>query len=236
MEEKVTAVILSFGRMDLFKQTVYSFLRYNTYHIEKFIVIDDSCHRNIKQECEELNTSVGNIIEFVFNDSKLGQMGSIDAILGMVTTPYAFYCEEGWLFYGKGFIEKSLSVMRDRPEFLQVQIRSKNDGIINPIASKVFQTKEGVPFRRVMPISFYTGHILEDGSKETIYNHNGFSFNPSLMRMADYNLLGSGGYNQFGRDHLIDHFYRDLGYSIASITNNDADGYVKYIVTQNISE
>jgi hypothetical protein len=229
MEEKITFVLTSCGRIDLLKQTIHSFLRYNTYPIERYIVIEDSCTRNARMECEEFNVSLGSIIEFVFNDSKLGQTASIDTAYSMVTTPYVFHCEDDWQFYGKGFIEKSLAVMRDRPEILQTWIRPKNDGILNPIATKAFQTKDGVPFRRVMPVSFYTGRVLEDGSKETVFNYMGFSFNPGLKRMSDYNLLGSGGYHQFGQEHLIDHFYRDMGYSVTSITNNDADGYVKHI-------
>ena len=229
MEEKVTFVLTSCGRVDLLKQTLTSFFRYNDYPIERYIVIEDSCDRMVAMACDEMNKLFGNKIEFIYNQEKLGQTASIDEAYSSITTPYIFHCEDDWQFYGKGFIQKSISVLRDRPEILQAWIRPKNDGILNPIATKPFQTKEGVPFRRVLPVSFYTGRILEDGSKETVINYMGFSFNPGLRRISDYNILGSGGYHQFRQEHLIDHFYRDMGYSVVSITNNDADGYVKHI-------
>lgn len=228
MEEKVTFVLTSCGRMDLLRQTLASFFRYNTYPIERYIIVEDSCNKFDHQECVEIGALYENKIEFIFNNQKLGQTMSIDEAYGRITTPYVFHCEDDWLFYGRGFIEKSLAVLRDRPDILQAWIRPKNDGILNPIATKVFYAN-GVPFRKVMPVSFYTGRILEDESKETVYNYMGFSFNPGLKRMSDYNLLGSGGYHGFKQEHLIDHFYRDMGYSVVSITNNDADGYVKHI-------
>ena len=57
----------------------------------------------------------------------------------------------------------------------------------------------------------------------------GFSFNPGLKRMHDYHMLGCGGYARLGREHLIDAFYRDLGFRVVSLSSNDDDGYVRHI-------
>jgi hypothetical protein len=229
--EKVTFVLLSCGRLDLLEKTLNSFLRYNNYPIERYIIVEDSADPVIYEQCKELNERFENIFEFIFNEEKLGQTRSIDKAYQSVNTPYVFYCEYNWKFYASGFIQKSLSVLKDRPDILQTYIRPKTDGILNAIGQHVFFTKDGVPFRRVMPVSFYTGNILENGEQEVVYNYSGFSFNPGLKRIKDYNMLGSGGYYSFGLEHAIDAFYRDLGFFVVSVTNNDMDGYVKHIGT-----
>lgn len=227
--EKVTFVLTSCGRLDLLEQTLNSFLRYNNYPIERYIIVEDSADPEIYEKCIELNKKYGNIFEFIFNEEKLGQTRSIDKAYSLVNTPYIFHCEDDWQFFSSGFIQKSLSVLRSRPDILQAWIRPKNDGMLNPIGPHVFFTEDGVPFRRVMPVSFYTGRVFENGEQETVMYYMGFSFNPGLKRIKDYNMLGSGGYSGAGLEHLVDAFYRDLGYSVVSITNNDMDGYVKHI-------
>lgn len=227
--EKVTFVLSSCGRLDLLERTLNSFLRYNNYPIEKYIIVEDSADPIIYEQCKELNERFGNIFEFIFNEEKLGQTKSIDKAYLLVTTPYIFHCEDDWQFVSSGFIQKSLSVLRDRPEILQAWIRPKADGMLNPIGPHVFFTEDGVPFRRVMPVSFYTGRVFDNGEQETVMYYMGFSFNPGLKRIKDYNMLGSGGYHGLRLEHMIDAFYRDLGFSVVSVTNNDMDGYVKHI-------
>jgi len=227
--EKVTFVLTSCGRLDLLEQTLNSFFRYNNYPIEKYIIVEDSTDPMVFEACKNLNSKFGNKLEFIFNEEKLGQTKSIDLAYSYVDTPYVFHCEDDWQFFSRGFIQKSLSVLRSRPDILQAWIRPKTDGMLNSIATNVFFTEDGVPFRRVMPVSFYTGRVLENGEKETVMNYMGFSFNPGLKRIKDYNILGSGGYHVARLEHEIDAFYRDLGFSVVSITNNDMDGYVKHI-------
>lgn len=227
--EKVTFVLTSCGRLDLLERTLNSFLRYNNYPIERYIIVEDSADPLIYEQCKQLNERFENIFEFIFNEESIGILKSIDKVYSLVNTPYVFHCEDNWQFYAVGFIQKSLSVLRTRPDILQAWIRPKTDGILNAIGPHVFFTEDGIPFRKVLPVSFYTGNIFENGDEEVIYNHSGFSFNPGIKRIKDYNRIGSGGYYGAQADYAIDAFYRDLGFSIVSITNNDMDGYVKQI-------
>lgn len=227
--EKITFVLTSCGRLDLLERTLNSFLRYNNYPIERYIIVEDSADPAIYEQCKQLNERFGNIFEFIFNEEKLGQTKSIDKAYLSVNTPYVFHCEDDWQFVSSGFIQKSLNILKSRPDILQVWIRPKTDGILNSIGQHVFFTEDGVPYRKVMPVSFYTGRVLENGEKETVMNYMGFSFNPGLKRIKDYNILGSGGYHIAKLEHAIDAFYRDLGFSVVSVTNNDMDGYVKHI-------
>ena len=61
MEEKVTFVLLSCGRLDLLEKTLNSFLRYNNYPIERYIIVEDSADPVIYEQCKELNKRFENI-------------------------------------------------------------------------------------------------------------------------------------------------------------------------------
>ena len=227
--DKVSLVITSCGRIDLLKKTLDSFFEHNTHPIERYIVTEDSGDRSVFEECNKLNESYDNIIEFVFNYEKLGQTKSIDKAYSKIITPYVFHCEDDWEFYRGGFIEKSLMVLKSCPSILQCWIRPASDGHLNHIAKKCFETPGGVPYRKVLPVSFFTGRKTQSGDREIVRDYMGFSFNPGLKRMSDYHSLGSGGYHSLGQEHLIDHHYRDLGYSVVSLSIDNTDGFVRHI-------
>lgn len=224
--EKITFVLTSCGRLDLLEKTLDSFFKYNTYPIERYIITEDSADQNIFDQCLELNKKYDNKLEFIFNKEKLGQTKSIDLAYSTITTPYIFHLEDDWEFYKSNFIEDSISLLEARPDILQAWIRPKSDGIINKIADKVF-IQDNISYRKVLPASFYTGRILDNNQKEVVYNYNGFSFNPGVKRLSEYKLIGQ--YQNYPQEHLIDYFYRDLGYIVISLSQNDTDGYVKHI-------
>lgn len=222
----VTFVLTSCGRIDLLEKTLDSFFKYNTYPIERFIVTEDSADPVIFEECKQLNKKYNNVIEFMFNEKKLGQSKSIDKAYGTVTTKYVFHCEEDWEFYRRGFIEDSIRVLSSTSKILQAWIRPKSDKILNKISEKIFEIN-GMKVRAVLPVSFNTGDTNEDGTPMIVYNYMGFSWNPGLKRMSDYRLL-ENGYTGMVREHLIDHWYRDNGFMVVSLSVNDSDGYVKH--------
>jgi glycosyltransferase involved in cell wall biosynthesis len=61
-----------------------------------------------------------------------------------------------------------------------------------------------------------------------IKNYMGFSWNPGVKRLRDWKILPNG-YSEFEREHLIDKYYKDKGYSVVSISENDNQGYVKHL-------
>lgn len=223
----VTVVLTSCGRVDLLEKTLDSFFKYNTYPIQRFIVTEDSADPNVFEECRQLNKKYGNFLEFMFNDKKLGQSKSIDKAYNTVTTKYVFHCEEDWEFYRSGFIEDSIRILSSTSKILQAWIRPKNDRILNKISDKIFEIN-GMKVRPVLPASFSTGDKNEDGSPMIVRNYMGFSWNPGLKRMSDYKLL-ENGYSGLIREHLVDHWYRDNGFIVVSLSVDDSDGYVKHI-------
>jgi len=224
----ITFVLTSCGRIDLLQKTLDSFFAMNTASIERFIITEDSGDEKIFDACKELNSRYGNRIEFLFNRPKLGQTKSIDLAYSTISTPYIFHCEDDWEFYRPGFIEKSIAIAEDHPDILQSWIRPKSDKILSDMYSNVFYTRRGIAYRNIELTSYYTGRVI-DGKREVVSNYMGFSFNPGVKRLRDYSMLGSGGYSQFGEEHVIDAFYKKAGYRVVSLSVNDSDGYVKHI-------
>lgn len=242
MEQKelpqITGVLTSCGRLDLLEKTLDSFILYNSYvNIKEFIIIEDSGDPKIAEQLHSLNTERYNgIFKIVINEHRLGQSASIDKAYAMVDTDYVFHCENDWQFYRKGFIEDSLGVLETQPKVLQCWIRPKSDGHLNKIENKVFLLPGGYKVRRVLPHTFSYGDKDGDGNaiRVQVEGYIGFSWNPGLKRMSDYKLIGS--YNKFKHEHSVDRFYRENGYMVVSLSENDHDGYVKHIGWNNRTE
>jgi hypothetical protein len=171
MEDKVTLVITSSNRLPLLRRTIYSFLTFNTYPISEYIIIDDSanayCHSEIKKE-------FGSMFKIICNTTRIGQINSIDKAYLFIKTPWIFHLEDDWQFYRDGFIEDSLALMKADPKILQVWLREMNDTNGHPVDTKL-RVIAGIPHH---DITFdYQGYY-------------GFSFNPGLKRLSDYELIG----------------------------------------------
>lgn len=229
MSEEITFVLTSCGRLDLLEKTLDSFFKYNTYPIEKYIITEDSADPKVFEECKRLNKEkYDGKLEFVFNHKKLGQSKSIDKAYSMVDAEYIFHCEEDWEFYRSGFIEDSIKVLKTQPKVIQAWIRPKNDRILNKIENKIFNLPLGVSVRRVLPVSFIVKGANEDGADMIIKDYMGFSWNPGVKRLKDWQDLPNG-YSGFEREHLVDQYYRDNGFMVVSLSTTDDEGYVKHI-------
>jgi len=219
----VTLVLTSCGRLDLLEQTLDSFLEFNTYPIREYLITEDSADPVIFKQCRKLNRDkYNNKLKFIFNKVKLGQSKSIDLAYSRVKTPYIFHCEDDWQFYKAGFIEDSIGVLATQPKAIQAWIRAKNDGIYNTIQEQVYLIPGGYRVRIVNPCNFRAT------AETRVVNYIGFSWNPGVKRLLDWKLLPDG-YTGQGQEHLIDAFYRDLGYIVVSLSTNDQEGYVKHI-------
>lgn len=227
---KVTFVMTACGRPDLMEKTLDSFFKFNDYPIERYIITEDSADPEIFKECKRLNdTKYQNKLEFVFNEKKLGQSKSIDLAYSMVETEFVFHCEEDWEFYNPNFIQESLRVLNGDETVLQAWIRPKSDKILNEIKPETYEI-DGVRVRDVLPKSFMVKDALPGGKDLIVRDYMGFSWNPGVKRMADYELL-KNGYAGFTQEHMIDGFYRahDKGFRVVSISDHDEDGFVRHI-------
>ena len=201
MEKGITVTVTAFNRTDLLEITIDTFLQFNIYPVERIIVTDDSgiigVNDHLKKKYKLIN------IEFVYNSKRIGQIRTIDNMYRTVNTEYIFHLEEDWKFLKSGFMEKSIETLESDPMLLQVQIRGQDD-------------MYGIP---IVP-----GNDLYDYvSKGFRGVWHGFSLNPGLRRLEDYELVKP--YAQWGGEPQISIRYNDLGYTTAILK----DKYIQHI-------
>jgi GT2 family glycosyltransferase len=192
----VTVCITSFNRFDLLKQTLNSFLKFNTYDIKTFLIVEDSTN---KQCCQKIKRHFP-FIQIIENNITQGQIKSIDILYENVTTEYIFHCEDDWLFTKSGFIEKSMIILNECPDIFQVWIRDRSDHM-HPFTSEKFLVKN-IEFRELTPMW------------KDVYS--GFTFNPSLRRLRDYKLL-QRPFSTIGVEATIGVVYLQMGFRFVSL-------------------
>lgn len=204
----VTMVITSCDRLHLLAATLSSFTMYNTYPINKIIIIEDSGNLEIYKIIPK---SWGEYCQIIINEEKLGQIKSIDLAYSYIETEYVFHCEDDWVFYRSGFIEDSLKVLKKDSSILQVWLRSFENDISQ----------------------YYPFHYLgkQRNIENIIYNNlessheiwKGFSFNPGLRRLKDY--LAIAPFSSIGHEAEIAIKYNKLNY-YAVILKNSAVSHI----------
>lgn len=234
MNGSVTVVITSCNRINLLERTLDSFIKYNTYPIDRYILIDDSANLEAFENIKRLNGKYENILELYFNYEKLGQVKSIDKVYSMVDTDYIFHLEDDWEFYRPDFIQKSIEILTYDSKIIQPVLRAKHDRYDAGISQEILQTTSGLKYRKLHNVSY----LVDPKINRWVLNYGGFTLNPGLRRTSDYKLLPS--YTSIsdsnGCEEPIDKFYQNLGFYVVSISENDSDGYVKHIGWDNRTE
>lgn len=227
MNNSVTLTLTSCGRIDLLERTILSFIKYNTYPIDSYILIDDSANTQVFENIKNLNKRLGNIFHLYFNYKKIGQVRSVDKMYSTVNTDYIFHCEDDWEFYRSDFIQKSIDILNENAKILLAIIRPKSDRLNTSMSNEVLQTKNGTKYRRVIPVSY----LVDPAINRWIRDYGGFTLNPGLRRTSDYKLVQSytSLSDENGCEEPIDKFYKRLGYYVVSLSESDSDGYVRHI-------
>ena len=197
-----TMVLTSCNRHDLLKQTLDSFCSHVDIVPAKTIIIEDGQVSKPVEITENNYPNLGNLV-WIQNEVKLGQVLSLDKAYSQVQTQYIFACEDDWCFYEGGFIGSSLKILEKYPNILQVWLREHYD-------------TNGHPVVRLPQFDCET-------MKADWGIWGGFSWNPGLRRLKDYQAIGN--YSQYEQEHLVSKAYRDLGFH-AAITKF---GYVRHI-------
>jgi GT2 family glycosyltransferase len=218
--KEVSLVITTCGRTDLLEKTIDSFFKYNTYPIQKVIIVEDS---GVPQDFSNVKSLIPCDLEIIENEINIGQIASIDKAYAKVKTDYIFHCEEDWEFFNTGFIEKSFEILDNDSKIFTVWLRGHNDTKNHAIIKdESFNLPSG---------DFY--YLMNQYHKKAWC---GFTFNPGLRRTSDcmifypYNELEvkviKNGLSIVGEmDMSI--YYQELGYR-GAITSNE-EGYVKHI-------
>lgn len=218
----VTIVITSCNRPKLLELTLKSFFKYNTFEdISGIIIIDDSGIFDCNKECNDLiPTKIKR--NFMYNESNIGQIASIDKAYSYVETEYIFHCEEDWEFYDYGFIEKSLEILKNDEKIVCVWLRQYGDSshpVLKPIINNIYR---------------HMDRNYEYIYDKKVYNWMGFTFNPGLRRKMDYDIIKPFTvsckpyfYSTIPDEIDVQKIYKNLE-MYAAITLNK-NGYVRHI-------
>jgi hypothetical protein len=172
MNSDTSVVLTSCNRPDLLQETLDSFFAHNTYPLHQFIIIDDS----LVTGCNDfVHTRYDIPITTLYNTTKIGQIRSVDVAYSMVTTPYIFHMEEDWKFLRSGAIEVSKELMAEDTKIITVWLRSPQDSTLqHTYSTETYASAAGTPYKKCDV--YYPRGMW-----------NGFTLNPSLKRMMDYN-------------------------------------------------
>lgn len=200
----ITFCITSCNRWKLLEQTLDSFLKLNTFPIEKFILNEDSGDIGI---VKRILDKYGDKFHIIRSPKNQGLLKSIDNLYSLVETPYIFHCEDDWLFQGNpNFIQESLQILSTREDIHQVWIRQG-------IPKDWLETEDLGGFKMVKDCHFG--------------DWCGFSFNPGLRRLRDYKMMFPQGYNALNthgtnsalNEHECNQVASTFGYRAAILNN-----------------
>ncbi len=218
LREGVTVVVTSCGRQDLLEQTLESFFKFNSYPIERFVVVEDGVSDKNAALMQKFR---GRGITWIGTQRRTGQIAAIDRAYTLVGTDMIFHMGDDWEFYAPGFIEKSRAVLAADPACLGVMLQALDDTNGHPLLPDV-ETVGGIATRKY---SFDYRGIC-----------HGFSFNPGLRRTADYRRLGSYGLHvtfewrdRRAAEASLSRIYRDLGMHARILADNEGGGYLRHI-------
>lgn len=201
----ITLVVTSCGRFDLLQRTLASFFAFADMPVSAAVITEDSGELIPAAALNEIPRTIPRQIKITAH--RVGQIDSIDRAYELVRTPFVFHLEDDWEFYRTGFMQESYDALLTHPECINLWLRERNDTNGHPI----------------------DGDVLRFG-----YNRrwHGFTFNPTLKRMADYHRVVRYG-------HIARFDPRDPGSAEAAIggwyhrngfhARIAASGYVKHI-------
>jgi glycosyltransferase involved in cell wall biosynthesis len=189
-DKKVTVCITSYNRLDLLKQTIDSFIKLNTYPIERIAVIEDSANPAMR---DAIIAEYGDKIDLIYNEQSIGQVLSIDKIYKTVNTQYIFHTEDDYQYIGNpNFIKESVELLEERNDIHQVWIRHLENFVCShgsvengsaQFEKEILQSTSGIKYRMYKQAYFDLW--------------SGFSWNPGLRRTQDYINMFPEGYAAF---------------------------------------
>lgn len=173
----VTFFMTSCKRHDLLKICLESFEKYNTYPIERGIIIEDS-PVDISW-AKDILKSIPNL-EIINTGGRKGQIRNIDQCYATINTPYVFHCEDDIEFTRSGFIEASKTVMEARPTCINVWLMGYEKEWEDPSKGHD-QLPPDYREHDVNGVKCYNMNNITRGEWGL-----GFTFQPSLHRMEDW--------------------------------------------------
>ena len=207
MNKNVTLFITSCGRQELLRITLVSFVKYNTYNnIKEVIICEDS---GIKGIIDFVKYILPYPITFCYNDTRIGQMKTIEKYTPLIKTPYVFHLEDDYEFFDSGFIELSFKILDSDSNISQVLLEDEQHSF------------------QIIDINNPLCYKLMTNNPEEITANNGdgalscFSWRPSLKRIEIQKLRMP--YQLWDDEYTIQLQVNKLGY-YSVVTKNEKYG------------
>jgi glycosyltransferase involved in cell wall biosynthesis len=179
----ITVVITSCGRQDLLQETLRSIEQYSNNGITECIIVEDGpADNNFAKDVAP------SIPKWTFLNSPVerrGQLLNIEWAYSHVQTRYIFHCEDDWRFTKPNFLQDSWRLLEAYPDCLLVHLRSHQDqwqqshnrSWIEDEVYTLVDSYGSLDYWKTRP------WIDKDGGF-------GFTFNPGLRRLSDYERVG----------------------------------------------
>lgn len=203
MTSGVTVIITSCNRPDLLDKTIGSFMEFNTYPVIDYLLHNDGDDRPIFKVKQKYP-----FIKYFCSKNRIGYSRSLDLLLAKVTTPWVFTLEDDWLFYkNPGFIEKSIDILDCNDDIHQVWIRDAADHN-HPLG----ETRE--VYAGLQP------HAVQDVLPGYRKVWNGFSLNPGLRYVADWQKFFPNGLAEYGDEAILAERTKEFDYKAVSLVES----------------
>lgn len=228
----VTFFLTSCKRHDLLKICLESFEKYNTYPIERGIIIEDS-DQDISW-CRDILKSIPNL-ELINTGGRQGQIRNIDRCYATIDTKYVFHCEDDFEFIKPSFIEPSIKILEAEPKCINVWLTGYEKEWEDPNSTHHQIPPDHRQFN-LDGITYWNVNSITIGEWGL-----GFTFQPSIHRVEDWRNVG--GYENLIRQYApwanlfdggqternIARYYVDQGYHTRMFAgpNDNESGYVR---------
>lgn len=184
----ITIVLTSCGRFDLLGKTIDSFSNYFDFN-EIFIIEDSGNLEGIQSFANNRSR-----VRIQFNESKLGQMASIDAAYAAVDTPYIFHLEDDWHFFGGYELEKCIRILEENYDC---------SGVV--LAFNRFEDRFGKYIDNLEKVGSDYFAVSPHAHPEWF----SYTFNPSIVRRETWRQCGT--FSQFTSEAKLSHFMKKSG-------------------------
>lgn len=217
MKDKVTAVITSFNRIELLKQTVDTL---QAYFDGEIIIIEDSVNKEMHEKVKELYPQH----TLVFNEENIGLIKSIDKAYALVKTPFVFHSEDDFLFHKGGFIEKSVKILESDDKIVQVWCRGTDYYGRNghPLSQESYMADD-VLYHFVLPKNDWHGFSFYGGLQSMKAYHEIAPYDDLISEWKDENGDIQGGTHITNREKACEKAYYEAGYRAAILTEKYAE-------------
>lgn len=223
----VTVTVTTCKRLDLFTQTMNSFINCceDIDMVDEWICVDDNSSTEDREKMQKLYP----FFKFYMKDqSSKGHPQSMNIIKSMVKTPFVFHMEDDWKFFDKRrYVSECLDVLADNPKIGQCLLNknyAETEGDIAILGGEFHQTKTGLRY-------YIHEYVATEEQKKIWHKKHGnkgihcnywphFSFRPSLLRTKILHELG-----EF--DTKISHF--EMEYSTRYVTKGYISAFLEGI-------